>query len=118
GKAADYFGFVNELFISLPSSSYSVLANIANSLWNFDSSYSSKLLVGKLFLLFKSGDKSNPGNYRPITILSCFYKFVEIMIWKRIKKWSESKLSCFQGGFRIKRSCPQQALTLTLLQQI
>lgn len=43
------------------------------------------LKIGKVVPIFKEGDKTDPNNYRPITILSVFSKIFEIIINNRLK---------------------------------
>ena len=40
--------------------------------------------LAKVIPIYKSGDKTNPSNYRPISILNCLSKVMEKMIHKRI----------------------------------
>ena len=37
--------------------------------------YQAQLKIDKMFALYKTGEKYNPGNYRPISLLSCLNKF-------------------------------------------
>ena len=39
--------------------------------------YPSQLEIAKVFALYKKGEKYNPGNYRPISLLSCLNKLFE-----------------------------------------
>ena len=42
--------------------------------------FPSELTVGKVMCSFKAGDRKNPGNYRPITILPSFSKILEQIV--------------------------------------
>ena len=57
--------------------------------------------------IFKSGDKSIPGNYRPISLTSCISKAFERIIRKQVLASLERKglLNNTQHGFRSGRSC-------------
>ena len=63
----------------------------------------------------------NPDNYRGITLLSCFNKLFEMIVWQRIEKWwyRENVVSELQGACRKGSSCVHTALTLqeTISQQ-
>jgi hypothetical protein len=62
--------------------------------------------------LFKEGDKSDPGNYRGISLISCLGK-IYLSLWaKRLADFLETKLDDEQGGFRRSRNTVDQALTL------
>lgn len=52
----------------------------------------------------KKDDKSNVKNYRPISILSCFSKLLESLIYPHIYNLINYKLTDFQHGFRSGRS--------------
>ena len=57
--------------------------------------------------VFKSGDKSIPGNYRPISLTSIIIKVLERIVRKQVISFLAAK-GCFndtQHGFRSGRSC-------------
>ena len=72
--------------------------------------------------LFKEGDKSDPANYRPITLTCILCKLMEHIIasnltWhlkkkKKKKKKNHNILYDLQHGFREKRSCETQLIQL------
>ena len=62
--------------------------------------------------LFKEGDKSDPGNYRGISLISCLGKLYLSLWAKRLADFLEPILDDEQGGFRWTRSTVDQALTL------
>ena len=60
------------------------------------------LKLAKVIPIFKKGDKSQPGNYRPISLLSSFDKILEKLMCKRLCSFLErhSVLYDLQFGFR------------------
>lgn len=62
--------------------------------------------------IFKKGDRSNPANYRPISLTSVCCKVMEHIIHSQIMRHLDrhSILSDAQHGFRKKRSCETQLL--------
>lgn len=61
--------------------------------------------------IYKNGDKTNPDKYRGIYFLDCTYK-----IYSRIINYQlEEELGKYQGGFRPRRSCPEQILSLKFI---
>jgi hypothetical protein len=56
--------------------------------------------------IFKSGSHSDPGNYRPISILSLFSKLLEKLFYNRLVSFvnKHNLLHNFQFGFRASRS--------------
>jgi hypothetical protein len=86
--------------------SFSVMSNIYVKLFNiiFDNGCIPELwLSGNIIPLYKNkGDKLDPSNFRPITIISCFGKLFTSLLNTRLNKFSEDYcLICEnQGGFR------------------
>lgn len=64
--------------------------------------YPECLKTSKVIPVFKSGDSSQPSNYRPISILSILNKIIEKMLVKRFTEFFEmnSVLTRHQYGFR------------------
>ena len=64
-------------------------------------------LVANVTALFKKGDKSQPVNYRPVSLTSVPSKIMEHVMFKHIMNYLDkhSILVDFQHGFRNKRSC-------------
>ena len=65
-----------------------------------------QLKVAKIIPIYKAGDKTNPDNYRPISLLCTFSKIFEKIMAQRLTNYLEqnSILSDFQFGFRKKHS--------------
>ena len=54
------------------------------------SKYPESLKVAKVIPLFKSGDRQNPGNYRPISLLPIINKIFEKCIHRRLNNYCMS----------------------------
>ncbi len=69
---------------------------------------------GIIFPLYKEGSRLEPGNYRPITLLSCVGKLFGSILESRLSDWSETKgvIVDHQGGFRRHRGAPDQIFLL------
>ena len=63
---------------------------------------------GIIFPLYKEDSRLDPGNYRPITLLSVVGKLFGSILENRLSTWSEGSnaLSDHQGGFRRGRGTP------------
>jgi hypothetical protein len=64
---------------------------------------------GIIFPLFKEGSRLDPGNYRPIALLSLIGKLFGSIIECRLSDWSEQTMALAdeQGGFRRHRGTPE-----------
>ena len=71
--------------------------------------------VSRIFPIFKSGERSLPQNYRPISLLSAMSKILEKILHSRMIKFVEKHklLSSNQFGFRPKQSCVNAISELT-----
>ena len=71
--------------------------------------------ISKVVPLFKSGDKSQFTNYRPVALLKQFSKVLEKLFCKRLNKFIEKNnlISESQYGFRPSRSTSAALLELT-----
>ena len=65
-----------------------------------------RLKLSRVIALFKGGDREDPGNYRPISLLSVFSKIFERPMLKRLVRFLEAKFFFHQHqfGFRAKYS--------------
>ena len=66
--------------------------------------FPSKLKMTKVIPIFKSDDNTDPNNYRPISLLSCFNRIFEKLVYKRMKSFIEERnflctsQYCFRQG--------------------
>jgi len=60
------------------------------------------LKLAKVIPVYKKGDRSDPGNYRPISLLSVFDKILEKLMYKRLCSFLQlhNVLYSYQFGFR------------------
>ena len=49
--------------------------------------FSDKLKISRLIPLFKAGDPVNISNYRPMSVLPCFSKMLEKIMYSRLYKY-------------------------------
>ena len=73
--------------------------------------------MAKVIPNFKSDDETDPNNYRPISLLSCFNRIFEKLVFKRLKSFiDERKIICSsQYGFRQGHSLQRNMQFLILL---
>ena len=74
--------------------------------------------IARVTPVFKSGDTSLMTNYRPISVLPCFSKMLERIMYNRLYKYltENNLLYCKQFGFQ-KGHSPEHAI-LQLVEQI
>ena len=65
--------------------------------------------------MYKKGDKTEPDNYRPFSLLSCICKLFEKLIFKRISNFAAKNnlIDKHQFGFRSNHSCTHAILSIT-----
>lgn len=65
--------------------------------------FPSKLKMANVISIFRSDDETDPSNYRPISLLSCFNRIFEKLVFKRLKSFIDERkiiISSLQYGFR------------------
>ena len=67
--------------------------------------------VHKISPVYKSGDRSNVCNYRPISLLCILSKVLESLVYDKIIQFIRPKLSKSHFGFLQQRSCQTQLLS-------
>lgn len=86
-----------------------VLFNLALESVTFPSRWKEARIVP----VFKSGDRSEINNYRPISILSNFSKIFEIVLYDRIYPAVRNLIAFSQHGFMSRRSTETNLLLIT-----
>ena len=64
------------------------------------------LKLAEIYPIYKQGDKTNPGNYRPISLLPAFSKILELLIMNEMSNYIRKKelISPQQHGFQKNKS--------------
>ena len=90
------------------------LVNIMNRCFN-SGVFPNCLKIGRVTQIFKSGERSDPANYRPISTLPYLSKIFETCLRNRLVNFFEkySRLSKFQFGFRSGMSTSDALIELT-----
>lgn len=57
-------------------------------------------MTSEIILLYKKGDPADIGNYRPISLMSCFYKLFASCLLERIASAIDAHQPIEQAGFR------------------
>ena len=105
-KSTGYDGISNEILKCCSPIIEPYIADVFNKCLE-KSIFPQSLKIARVIPLFKKGDRSNPENYRPISLLSSLSKVFEKVICKRMTKFfmKNESFTANQYGFRDKRSC-------------
>ena len=68
--------------------------------------------------LHKKGDKTNPDNYRGISLLPVTYKILSKALLNRLELQVDSLIGEYQAGFRKGRSCAEQIWNLRTILKV
>jgi hypothetical protein len=82
----------------------------------FSGNFPDRLKYAEVKPLFKNGEKNNPSNYRPISLLTSFSKIIEKIIYRRLYQHISVNniLTNEQFGFRPQSSTTKAFFTLII----
>ena len=80
--------------------------------------YPSKLKGAKVIPVYKTGDRSEPGNYRPISVLSVFNRLFERLMHKRLTSFIEKKKILYNAQYGFRANCSTQHVILDIVNRI
>jgi hypothetical protein len=116
GKAAGVDGLTNEVIKHLSENGMALLVTVLNRLLADPERELPRVWFRSLVALIpKKAIPETEIDFRPITLLSCLAKFMERVLFLRMRK--QFPLSDDQAGFREKRGCPEMSTRLALLKQ-
>ena len=105
------------------------ITKLFNFIWNTEQ-VSSSWSDGFICPIHKKGSRSDSGNYRGITLLSCLGKLFQTVVRNRLTQWADDILVDNQTGFKtgyctmdnvfflntvIQKSCSEKKKTIRLL---
>ena len=100
GRAADEKGLVAEMLKQGGENLRRVLLGLMNSVISPDAPPPKEWKENVFKVLFKSGDRRQAKNYRPICVLPLLYKLFSTMLYSRLQPVLEKELQQDQAGFR------------------
>jgi Reverse transcriptase (RNA-dependent DNA polymerase) len=68
--------------------------------------------TAKIRLIPKKGNKTQIGNWRPISLLNCFYKIISRVLTNRLKSVTDKITKVGQYGYSTKKQCQEVLLGL------
>jgi hypothetical protein len=113
GNAPGEDGITNNVWSALTYDQREILLDIFNKGWNtcsFPDNWSTIVISP----IFKKGDSSDPGNYRPISLLNTGLKLYTSMMSARLNEWCESRnvISDYQAAYRKGLGCEDHVFVL------
>ena len=97
-KSPGIDGITNTAYKLMSSSAKNLLLRDINS-FMLSENIPADWKKGIIILLFKKGEKNDPANYRPITLLNCDYKLLCKMMANRLNKIIKDYIPNYQIGF-------------------
>lgn len=119
GKAAGPDLISNEFLKNSSTNLRGRILDMFNAIWEKEDA-PQEWSGSETVMIYKKGDKSDPANYRPISLLNTNLKLFTTMIQNRLAKWAdENKIipDC-QMGFRKGKGCMDHIFNLKALLQI
>jgi hypothetical protein len=118
GKAAGSDGIPNEVWKCLNAEQKEILLDTLNNCWNtlsFPDEWS-EIIISPIY---KKGDKRNPGNYRPISLMNTGLKLYTMLMSSRLNDWCErnKKVSDYQAAYRKGYGCEDHLFVLNAVLQ-
>lgn len=92
-----------------------IILRLINKWWN-DETAPQEISNARVVPLYKKGETDNAANFRPISLLSSFYKIYMTLIRTIIQEGVENKICKTQHGFRPKKSTSHAIYLIRRLQ--
>ena len=80
--------------------------------------YPHLLKHAKVIPVYKTGDETQPCNYRPISLLSVFNRLFEKLMYKRFRSYCEKNSISFSSQYGFRDNCSTQHAILDILNRI
>ena len=80
--------------------------------------YPRQLKHAKVTPIYKADDETDPGNYRPISLLSVFYRIFEKLMYKRLKSFIDMNDIFFNSQYGFRENHSTQHAILDILSKI
>ena len=116
-KAGDTSGLVVEMLQKGGSALWSLLAELFTDVLKPEAAPPEQWRKARLIVLFKKGDKQDPANYRPISLLPLLYKLFAKVLDSRIGGILDAAQTVDQAGFRTGFSCEDHLFTIVMLEE-
>ena len=117
GKAADCSGIAAEMLKSGGDVLHQTLLSLYNAIILPEAPPPHTWQHTMIKVLHKSGDRTQPQNYRPIATIPMLYKLFARLLYNRLELPLDHQQSCDQAGFRRGRSTTDHLFTTAIIQE-
>lgn len=111
--AKDFYGLSNNILKKHKSFVSTIISNLLNDLLR-EGLFPDELKIGIVKPVFKSGDKTNIANYRPISIIPILSKIYECAILKRLQTFLDENNIIHESQFGFVKKSNTEAAVLNL----
>lgn len=111
-KACGPDGLPPGVFAMLPPAWLLTLTTLFNAVFT-SGVYPASWMRAKLFTVFKRGNRSDPNNYRGISVINAITKLYDMVLCHRLSLWFRPYRE--QAGAQSRRGCIEHLVTLRLL---
>ena len=117
-KAKDTAGIIAEMLKKGGNKLKLVLLDLYNEIIKPNATTPQQWKHTRITVIYKSGDKQQPHNYRPISTIPLLYKLFSRLLYNRMEPTLDSQQSHDQAGFRRKFCTEDHLFTNTMIQEI
>ncbi|KAI5734809.1 hypothetical protein M8J77_010675 [Diaphorina citri] len=107
-------GIVAEIWKAVNVNTLEKLESLMKQIWQTEQ-IPLEWKIALIHPIHKKGDKSDPNNYRGISLLQVTYKIFSKALQNRLEKQVDEQIGEYQAGFRRGRSCVEQIANLKFI---
>ena len=112
---------INEIDVNVLKEVFDIIKPILRHIFNWsilEGKFPDQLKIAKVTPVFKTGDKTDPGNYRPISVLSCISKILEKIMYNRLYDYLTKNDILFKKQFGFQKNHSTEHALLELVSEI
>ena len=112
---------IDEVDINVVQSAYEIIRPLLFHIFDLSLKqgiFPSDMKIAKVTPIFKSGEKDDPGNYRPISVLPCFSKILEKIMYNRLYEYFTNNDILYKKQFGFQRKHSTEHALLELIDKI
>ena len=112
---------IDEIDVNVIKEIFDIIKPILQHIFNLsilEGKFPDELKIAKVTPVFKAGDKTDPGNYRPISVLSCLSKILEKIMYNRLYDYLTKNNILFKKQFGFQKNHSTEHALLELISEI